>query len=207
MDGVDYRFESDRSFFPEVIETERLRLERLASDTVGLFELYEFLGGDPVGEETDHLQWEPHATPMETKRLLEQFEKLWHDGEQASYLLRPTGSEEAGELAGISTLSVEWDRRVAELGIFLHERFWGREYSAERARAMLGLAFESLDLEVVEVDCSTENERAKRAIEKYVDEHGGEYLGMRYNSITREAGDPMDSHVYAITREQFQGPD
>lgn len=204
MDGVDYRFGSQTSLFPETVETERLRLERLDGENVGLLDLYEFLGPDLVAEEVEHLQWEPHATPMDTKRLLEQCGKLWRDGEQASYLFRPTG-DEAGALAGITTFAVEWERRVADLGIFLRKRFWGREYSAERARALVGLAFEHLDLEVVEVNCSVENERARRAIEKYVEDCGGEYLGRRYNKIVRNAGDPMDSHVYAITREGFEG--
>jgi RimJ/RimL family protein N-acetyltransferase len=205
MDDPAYRFESPRSLFPARIETERLELTQLSGDAVGPRELYEHLGrGDTIGEETRHVNWEPHDTPMTTKRAIDHFEEAWRSGEKAVYVVRPTGGEDADAFAGTATLTVEWDRRLAELGIYLRKRFWGRGYASERAKALVHLAFERLDLEVVEVNCSVGNDRARRAIEKYVDDLGGEYVGRRYNMVAAESGDTFDCHLYTVTREQYR---
>lgn len=204
-DLPSFRFTSN-SLFPDTIVTERIRFEKLCHENVDTYELYEYLGtSDTVEEETKHVHWEPHDSPLETKELIDDLERQWQDGTKAGYVVRSTEDRsEVSDIAGVSTLSIDWDRRVAEIGLFLRKPYWGREYSAERAEAFFELTFEVLDVEVLEVSCSTENDRAKRAIEKYVQRFGGEYVGVRYNMLDNQVGDPVDCHLYTVTRAQYR---
>lgn len=201
----EYEFASG-SLFPDTIETERLLLEKLAHENVDLYELYECLGkSETIDDEIRHVHWDPHESPRVTKRLIDDIEKQWRKGTKAGYVVRPTEPDSPdGEIAGLATLTLDWDRSVAEIGLFLRKRFWGRGYSGERAAAVFHLTFEHLDLEVVEISCSTDNDRAKRAIEKYVERFGGEYVGIRYNMLPDESGDPIDCHLYTVTRTKYR---
>ena len=191
--------------FPEQLETERLVLERLCHDTVDVLEYYHLCSRheDDIDEVTSHLTWDPHATLMETKTFIDGVEQRWTDAERAEYLIRPkSGEEGAGEIAGATGIGIDWDRRTGELGTWLRKPFWGRGYSGERAAALLELAFDRLDLEVVSVGHLTGNEKSKRAIEKYVEAHGGQYDGILRNWVPM--GDEVrDLHRYTITREQY----
>jgi RimJ/RimL family protein N-acetyltransferase len=110
---------------------------------------------------------------------------------------------DADELAGTTNLHFDWDRRSAELGIWLRKPFWGRGYSGERAAALLELAFDLLDLEVVGASHQDGNEQSRRAIEKYVERFGGQYDGLLRNFAPK--GDEVrDLHRYTISKEQYQ---
>lgn len=201
----EYQFASG-SLFPDVVATDRLRLEKLSHENVDVYELYECLGkSETIDDETEYVRWNPHESPRETKKLIDDVEKQWRKGTKAGYLVRPAEADSSDpELAGLATLSFDWDRRVADIGLFLRKQFWGRGYSLERAEAVFHLAFDRLDVEVIEVSCSTDNERAKRSIEKFVERFGGEYVGVRYNMLADEGGDPIDCHLYTVTQSHYQ---
>ncbi len=191
------------TLFPENIETTSLSFEPLSRDNIDVLELYGLLGkGETIEAETRYLNWSAYDSPYQTKQFLEKTEEHWQEGTKASYILR--SREQDDGVVGFTTLSIEWGRRLGEFGIFLRKPFWGRGYSQQRARAMIYLAFDQLDLEVIEVSCSIDNDRAKRAIEKYVDEFGGEYVGVRYNMVTDDTDEPLDCHLYTITDEQYR---
>ncbi|WP_129113229.1 GNAT family N-acetyltransferase [Halegenticoccus tardaugens] len=191
--------------FPETIETDRLRLRRLCRETIDPLDAYEHYGrSDTIEEETRHLTWEPHATPKETRDAFVSFEERWDDAEDAVYAIFPReGEAGAGEFAGTAGLHVDWEKRAAGLGIWLRKGFWGRGYSGERAGAMLQLAFDRLDLDVVSIGYLPGNERSKRAIEKYVERYGGRYEGLLRNWAVRQ-GDPSDCHRYTISRAEWR---
>jgi RimJ/RimL family protein N-acetyltransferase len=153
---------------------------------------------------TEHLTWDPHQTPKETKDFVDAREQARADGEGSEYVVRPKDGEDgAGEIAGMTGIDVDWDRRTATFGTWLRKRFWGRGYSGERAAALLDLAFDRLDLAVVVVDHFAGNEQSRRAIEKYVDRFGGDHDGLLRNWYP--AGDEVrDVHRYSITREQWR---
>jgi len=110
---------------------------------------------------------------------------------------------DAPELAGTTNLHVDWDRRSAELGIWLRKPFWGRGYSGERAAALLEVAFDRLDLDVVGSSHQDGNHRSRRAIEKYVAAFGGQYDG-RLRDFAPTDGEVRDLHRYTVTREQYR---
>lgn len=187
---------SAESLFPEVIRTEALTLRRLHSETAPLRQLHDLFSENI----TRHLLTAPHDTLKETVDYVEHLEQQWNEDEIASYVIEIA---ESGEFAGMALISFEWERRVADWGIVLRERFWGEGYNAERAAAFAELAFEKLDIAVVEVSCLAENARAKRAIEKRTDDIGGHYVGLLHNARTTADGTPVDVHRFTITREEY----
>jgi RimJ/RimL family protein N-acetyltransferase len=197
--------------FPVSIETDRLRLARLCRETVPTRELYRWMGHEaPNAEEiSEHTTWDPHRTMKATRDYLVEIEVQWEERTQATYAIHPSGeksaegAENAEEFAGVANLSVGWERRAGELGIWLRKPFWGRGYSGERAGALMHLAFERLDLELVGAAHQDGNERSERAVEKYVEAHGGQYDGVLRNWIP--SGDEVRGlHRYTVSREQYR---
>ncbi|WP_247731347.1 GNAT family N-acetyltransferase [Halovivax limisalsi] len=190
--------------FPETIRTERLRLELLHPETVDLLELYEAAGTRPdVEEVTRYLTWDAHQTPKDTLEFVEFAGEQYDEGDGATYVVRPReGEDGAGTLAGAAGCSVEWDRRTMVLGTWLSKPFWGRGYSGERAAAMLELAFDRLDLELVAVTAHVDNEKSNRAIEKYVEAHGGRREGTLRNWHTFD-GEPAAVNRYSVSKDEW----
>ena len=194
------------ALFPDRIETERLILEPLS--TVDVHRFYEICAKDDgIEEVTEYMPWSPHETPKETAEHLEDSADNWTDNEHAGYVIRPReGEDGAGEIAGDTALHVDWDRRLGIMGLWLRKRFWGRGYSGERAAALLAVAFDELDLEVVAVSHMVGNENSRKAIERYVEAHGGTHEGLLRNYVTEdlERGGGADAHRYTITAEEFE---
>ena len=189
--------------FPTYIETDRLRLERMTT-ALDPLDAYDFYGrSDTISEETRYLDWSPHETPKETMDAFTRFEDDWENGDDAVYAIFPRdGEPEAGEFAGNTALHPKWEKRTATFGIWLRKPFWGRGYSGERASALMQLAFDRLDFELVAVACFPENERSRRAIEKYVDRFGGQYDGLLRNWMVTSDG-PRDVRRYTVSHEQW----
>lgn len=187
--------------FPDRLETDRLRFEALPSDRADLFDLYPIFATDPAIEEiTEYLTWDPHELPIDTQEFLDHAEELRETDEGCEFVVRVRDSE---EIAGTTGVYVNWDRQLATLGLWLRKRFWGRGYSGERADAMLELAFDRLDLDLVVAEHLDGNERSKRAIEKYVERHGGHKEGVFRNQAVVD-GEPRDTHRYSIAREEWE---
>ena len=193
--------------FPEEIETERLRLRRLCRETVDVFEYHELCSRRESGIEdvTEYLPWDPHETVKETADYLSELESEWEDGTRAEYVVRPKeGEPGGGEIAGAGGLIVDWETRTGKPAIWLRRRFWGNGYSGERAEAMLELAFERLDLDLVAVPVQDGNDRSRAAVEKYVSAYGGQYDGVVRNSTVRPDGTIIDHHRYTVTQNQYR---
>lgn len=190
--------------FPERIETQRLNLERISADTADLFDLYElYSDGDDVEEMFEYWDSSPHETVKETYDYIEEAERLWEEAEAAKYVILPReGEDGAGVIAGTTGLYPEWEKRSANLGILLDKRFWGRGYAGERADAMLSVAFERLDLDLVVAAHVDGNEQSRRAIMKYVERHGGRYEGLlrNWHSLPDAVA---DVHRYTISQDEY----
>ncbi|ELY33642.1 N-acetyltransferase GCN5 [Natrialba magadii ATCC 43099] len=209
------------------MESERLRYERVHPEEFDAYELYEYVqAGTPhVDELTEYMPWDPHAHPKESFDWVEQSGKQFDDGEAANYLVRLAEDEagvkvedededenedenenegkQAGELAGTAGLSVDWDCKRAVFGTWFRKPFWGRGYSGERAARMLELAFDRLDLELVAVAHDPENDKSRRAIEKYVDRFGGRKEGRLRNKVVID-DEPRALVQYSISREEWE---
>ena len=213
------------TMFPERVETERLVLEPLTPEYVDVLAFYGHAShrNPHIEEITEYLSWDPHATPKETLEFLESRAEAWDAGEDASYVVRPkegeAGTKESdddasdrkdgaddregpAEIAGAAGLHPDWDRRTATLGTWLRKPFWGRGYSGERAAALMEVAFDRLDLEVVAVTRHADNDKSRRAIEKYAERFGGQHEGLLRNGGVSPDG-PVDVERYSVTREQW----
>lgn len=191
--------------FPERIETERLVLEQLTMDH--LFEMYGHKkdGAPNINEITRFVTWSPDQSLNESRQFIEQQTEQWNDGEGATYVIRPGESEDdTGVFAGLGSISIDWNRRTGTFGTWLRKEFWGRGYSGERAAALLDLAFNQLDLEVVAVGHHPDNKPSERAIQKYIETHGGRREGHLRNSIVFNDGSVHDEIRYSITQEEYQ---
>ncbi|MEE6208559.1 GNAT family protein [Salarchaeum sp. III] len=187
--------------FPETIETDRLELKRL-DDHVDVLDYYEVCAHDPAIEEiTRYMSWSPHDTPKETKEYLDHVREQWADAESAQYGIFP---KDADDLAGATGLGVDWDRTLGTLGCWLRKPYWGRGYSGERAAALLELAFDTLDLDCVQVSHVPGNEQSERAITKYVERHGGRREGRLRNALADQDGSVHDEVRYTVTREEYE---
>lgn len=191
--------------FSERIETERLVLERMCRENVDIDELYRLCSHrEGIEEETEFLSWDPHSTPKETLEFVTKSEENWDDASDVSYVIRPkAGEDRGGEIAGNCGLHIDWKRRTGTLGIWLRKRFWGRGYSGERADALIEVAFDNLDLELVAVIHGVGNEKSRRAIEKYVERFGGEHDCLLRNWVPMD-DEVNDVHRYTITREGWK---
>lgn len=193
--------------FPEELETERLHLEQLCHDTVDVFAYYECCShNEPAIEEvTRYLPWNTHKTVKETKDYIDDLEAQWEEGTRAEYVIRPKNGESgAGDIAGAGGLIIDWETQTGSPAIWLRKEFWGRGYSAERATVLIELAFEFLDLDLIAIPVQEGNEKSRKAVEKYVDSHGGQYDGIIRNATVRPDGTIIDHHRYSVSEVQFQ---
>jgi RimJ/RimL family protein N-acetyltransferase len=204
--GIEFPPEVTRmsDLFPETVETDRLLLERLCAENVDALALYDCFAAGLADEEVfEYVPQEPWQTPKEARDRIADAEERWREGRAAEYVVRPKDGEDgAGEIAGTTNLNCEWERRTGQLGLVLRKPFWGRGYSGERAAALLELAFDRLDLELATAGYNEGNEKSRRAIERYIEAHGGQYDGVLRNWVPM--GDGVDDlHRYTVTREQW----
>lgn len=186
--------------FPERLETERLELTPLTAEQIDPLSYYELCSGEDVEEITEYLPWEPHQTPKETKEFLELQGRQRSDGDAAGYAVRPTSAD--GEIAGAVGLDPDWDRRSAELGIWLRKPYWGRGYYGESFAGLARVAFERLDLELVEIRHKHGNEKSRRATEKFVGRFGGRHEGRFRNMWS--GPEVADAHRYTISQAEYE---
>lgn len=186
--------------FPERIETDSLVLERLCERRVDPAELYDLFGrGEDLDAVFEYVPQEPHGSIRDARALLADAEDDWDDAESAVYGVRAPG----GDLAGVTALSVDWDRRTGHLGAILGKPFWGRGYAGECATALAELAFERLDLDLVAIGHEEGNERSRGAVESFVEAVGGDREATLRNDTP--IGDAVaDHHRYAVSAEQFR---
>ena len=191
--------------FPESFETDRLRFEPRSVHGIDTLALYRVCSADPgIDDVTRHLPWEPHEHPRETEAFLERGDEHRDGAASAGYVIRPReGEDGAGEIAGFTGLQVDWERRRGELGLWLRKRFWGRGYSGERATALVELALDRVDLDVVTVAHEPGNRKSERAITSYVERLGGGRDGRFRNRLASADGSVTDAVRYSISKEEW----
>lgn len=91
------------------------------------------------------------------------------------------------------------DNRRASLGYCFDDAVWGHGYATEAARALLGWAFDTLDLNRVQAEVDTRNGASARVLEK---------LGFVREGTLREdcvvVGEVSDSWIYGLLRREWR---
>lgn len=175
-----------------VLRTERLRLRPFAAaDADPLFALHSNTSvmrywGSP-----------PWTEPARAERFLATCRKLADEGTGARVAVDRVSD---GAFVGWCGLA-EWNPvfRSASFGYCLDEAMWGHGYATEAARALLGWAFDTLDLNRVQAEVDTRNPASARVLEK---------AGFVREGTLREDcvvnGDVSDSWVYGLLRREWR---
>jgi RimJ/RimL family protein N-acetyltransferase len=205
MSGQALQSEREDSLFPEIIETDRLRMEPRTPEYVDVQRCYEICAHeDGIEAVTQWVPWDPHESITETEEFLERGRRQREEGNGAVYVLRPRDGEDgAGEIAGFGGINCDWEKNVGILGVWLRKPFWGRGYSGERAEALVELAFDHLGFDLVGVGHEHRNEKSESAIRRYVERLGGRREGVRRNDIAYVDGSIHTEASYTITREEW----
>jgi [ribosomal protein S5]-alanine N-acetyltransferase len=104
-----------------------------------------------------------------------------------------------GEAIGAIGLDVQPEHDRGEIGYWLGVPYWGRGYMTEAGRAVLGWAFESLELHRVFAQHFTRNPASGRVLQK---------IGMTHEGSLRQHdkkwGAYLDVEVYGIVHSEWR---
>jgi RimJ/RimL family protein N-acetyltransferase len=145
--------------------------------------------------------WMPWATEGHTLQDAEAFARRshaqWHLREE---LYVAVCARDTGRFLGSSGLHViDWDVPWFEVGYWLRTSAVGKGYATESARLVLGLAFERLGANRVDLRCDTRNERSAAVARRL----GFAFEGTRRNDSRDTAGHLRDTHLFAMTAEAY----
>lgn len=206
---VTFEYGGPDDVFPEVIVTDRLKLERLSYEVLDVRELYEMYS-ELEDYETEFVRFDSYESRIEAKEYLDSSMEKFDSGESAGYAMflqedvELEGVESEGEVfVGTTGFSPKWDQSIAESGVFLLEEYWGFGFSTERGVAMLELAFVEFDFEYWISRCHPDNDGSISAIEKYVVESGGRRVGQLPNQVEYASGEYDDTLLFVLSCEDY----
>jgi len=184
---------------PDKIESERIIFKKISRDELSPKKLYKYVSEDAphINDIVKNLPWVPHRHVKETEDFIKRCEKKWSTRESFSYVMYVDN-----EFIGLAGLTPFWDRKCAEIGLWLRKEFWGNGYSGERADVLIKLVFEELDLDMVYIDHEVDNKKSEKAIKKYVSRYNGQYDGILRN-YEYNSGEIKDVKRYTILKNQY----
>jgi ribosomal-protein-serine acetyltransferase len=171
----------------------------------GLFLRPLTLGDAPVvfdavqGERSDLRTWLPWVdqteTVADTIRFIEEAQQRRQDGSALVY-----GMWLELEFAGVVDLhAIDHDNGCAQIGYWLRCAARGQGLATQASMALLGLAFEILELERVEIRCATGNEPSQAIPRR---------LGFVLEGTLRHAQRLVDGHsdlrVYGLLGQEYR---
>ena len=177
------------------LHTARLRLRPFTdSDASALFALH---SSAHVLRYWDSPPW---REPGRAQRFLAACRQMADDGTGARLAMECSSD---GAFLGWCSLT-RWDpeHRSASLGYCLDDAAWGHGYATEASRALLGWAFDTLDLNRVQAETDTRNVASARVLEK---------SGFVREGTLREDcvvdGEVSDSWVFGLLRRDWRPPE
>lgn len=181
------------------MSTDRLTFKKLCVHTIKPSELYKHVStnAENIDEITKKIHWNPHQNIKETEDFIKNIEHEWKNRETATYVIYYNNN-----FAGLTSLSLEWNKKRGTLGLWLKKSFWGKGISQERAYIMLKLAFEKLDLDIIQVQHVEGNYKSEKSIKKYINKYNGQYDGLLRNE-TVVNGDLKNYKLYTISCSQY----
>lgn len=173
----------------EPLTTDRLHLRHFSLQDLDDF--YEYASMDGVGI---HAGWPKHENIETSGAVLNTF---INNDEVFAIVHRSTG-----KVIGSAGLHRQSDRALSckSLGFVVHPHFKNQGIAAEAAQLMLRYAFTTLDLQMVTADHFPGNQASGRVLKKC----GFHYEGCLRNKYRLFNGLVLDSHMYSITRAEWQ---
>jgi ribosomal-protein-alanine N-acetyltransferase len=174
------------------LQTARLRLRAFEDTDAG--DLYALHSNATVLRYWDSPPW---SEPARAEKFIATCRQMEQEGTGTRLAVDRVSD---GAFIGWCTLS-RWnpDFRSTALGYCYNGEAWGHGYATEAARALLGWAFDTLDLNRVQAETDTRNAASARVLDK---------LGFVREGTLREDcvvnGDVSDSWVYGLLRREWQ---
>lgn len=202
---VQFHYESS-GFYPEEIETERLVLHKVSGTDYPIEGVSEFMKSKGVKEAFETYPYEVPDTEEKAREFLEKRRYENREGENCTYLIELEDSEHP--FVGEVVIKIQ-DENIAELGFWISSEYWGNGYCPEAAKAVIELLLNEKNFDEIEIQTTESNEKAQRAIEKFIIPLGGEKLGERETTLGEEAEySDSDKQItvveYEITKEDYQ---
>jgi len=178
----------------KTIETERLILRPISeTDAEAIFE---YSQNENVGSNAG---WKPHENIEETREIIKQvfLDKEFVFGMEL---------KETGKLFGSIGIIPDPKRqndKAKMIGYAIGVNYWGKGFATEAVLAILHLAFEELDLDLVSAYCFPFNERSKNVLKKC----GFNFEGRLRLGEERYDGEVIDHECYAIIRTEWIKPE
>lgn len=170
------------------LHTQRLVLRPF--EPTDALDLYELQSNANVLRFWDSPPWTDRSA---VERFLSGNERMQREGTGARVVIERSCDKEFLGWCTFNSWNPEF--RSASLGFCLSEHWWGQGFATEAARALLGWAFETLDLNRVQAEVDTRNGASARVLEK---------LGFQREGTLRQdctvSGDTSDSWVYGLLR-------
>lgn len=181
----------DWTCLPTII-TARLKLRWISNDDVdALFEVFS------NAEVMRYWSTPPLADRDAAVDLVNEI----HDSFQRQVMLKWGVARLADDkVIGTTTLyNLDFSNRRAEVGYALGHDYWGQGYMQEALQALLGYAFETLDLRRLEADVDPRNKASIQTLER---------LGFQREGFLRErwevAGEIQDALFYGLLRPEWR---
>lgn len=164
--------------------------------------LYRLAGGEDRSEVTAGLIWDGPDREAETLHFIAQARTASYREHGFNWVIRDL----TGDISGTarSALGMIGTRPSGEpgrgdVGYWLGKPYWGRGVMTEALTAVLGLCFGRLDLNKVEAEVFSFNERSARLVERV-----GMHLEGTIRSAHLKRGQWVDANIYGILRSEWQ---
>ncbi len=173
---------------PERIETERLVLRRPSPDDAPAIYRY---SSDP--DVTRFVQWRPHRDMRDTREFLIRCIGLWNGEERFPFVIMPKGVQTPIGMIEIHSGGCRWG-----VGYVLAKKFWGRGYTTEALRGVIGWALAQPSVYRMDATCDVENVASYRVMEKAGMQREG--LLRRWAIHPNLSPEPRNCFIYATVR-------
>lgn len=194
------------SWFPTYIETDSLILRGPIHEVWELHDFYDFHNTQAGDQMAKYNEFERPETIPAAAEIYDYIKDGWEENERAYYAIEEKQERQDfnSEFVGVCGIDpIQWDKKRAEIGIWLHPIVWGNGYSSERAIALCDVIFNVLDLEVTLISVADVNKNSIAAVRKYVDQLGGEKVGTIANEKQIIGVGVLDGVIFQIEKEDY----
>lgn len=176
------------------LETERLLLRKFKVEDAR--EMYENWASNP--NVAKYVMWEAHKDIDETKKLLDEWVKLYDSNETYKWVVEIKNTKEIiGSIDVVSKKLLPYD--VCEIGYCYGENFWNKGYASESLMAVIKYLFEICGAEVICAEHLSQNPNSGKVMKKC----GLKYEGTLRSRFVDSDGIRNDLLSYSITKQEY----
>lgn len=170
-----------------ILETARLVIREWETEDL---EAFFAMTGDPevmrfIGNGRDFSEFE------QARKLLERIREAYKSRGWSRWAVVEKSS---GEVIGSCGFSLPYGTEELDFGYYFARESWGKGYATEAGRACIAYGFERLGFDEIPASVDVENRASIRVLEK---------LGFRFDRLRRFDGEPEDSAMYLLKKDDL----